>query len=144
MDSREIEEMLRQDRAEWDVLARLLDSHPEQPLHAEGAPWTARDIYAHVAHWMAHSNTNMQALLSGGTTSDIEETDEVNTLWQQEDSRLSLEAARRWASETFERRLQVIHAIAPDAWNAELEAIARCDGFEHYVSHRLWIMPVRL
>lgn len=66
--------------------------------------------------------------------------DEINARWQQEDSALSLEEARRQAWKTFERRLRAIEAVPPDQWEPLLEEVAREDDAKHYAVHRNFVV----
>jgi hypothetical protein len=141
MDAEAVAAMLRQDRAEWEVLVAVLEAHPDENLHGPGSPsWTSRDVYAHLARWIEHSTARLEASLAGRTLPPLEGTDdEINARWQLEDSRLSLGEARQRAHTAFERRLQAITAVPADHWDAELDAVARVDGAEHYRGHRSYI-----
>ena len=138
MDAREIEAMFQEDQAQWDRLVSLLEAHPEESLHGPGSPsWTSRDVYAHLARWIELSTAQLKARLAGTPVPIAEGTDdEINARWQQEDSRLSLAEARAWAQRAFEERIQTIRAVPSNQWNRRLEATARGDGAEHYVSHQ--------
>lgn len=137
-----VAEMLRQDRVEWEALVVVLDSHPEGALHDPESPaWTSRDVYAHLACWMAHSSADMEARLAGATRPQPQGTDdEINARWQREDSGLSLAEARERARNAFERRLRLIKSVPADRWDAVLEAMARADGSDHYRGHRSYIV----
>jgi hypothetical protein len=134
--------MLRDDRAEWEALVDGLAARPEERLHDSGSsPWTSRDVYAHLARWIAHSTARLEARLAGRTLPPLEGTDdEINARWQQEDSGLSLGEAREHAEAAFERRLRAIEAVPADHWDEEIERIARADGAEHYRGHRSYIV----
>lgn len=139
MKAEDIKAMLREDRTEWNALSATLDAHPDDVLFNPGS-WNSRDIYAHLAHCMSHSISQLEAILSGTTipaTSDTE--DEENARWKEEDETLSLEQAREWANKEFQRRLQLIESIAPDKWSEKLDAMARGDGADHYRDHREYI-----
>jgi hypothetical protein len=141
MDSEAVQEMLREDRAEWEALVAVLDAHPEGPLHDPSSPsWTSRDVYTHLARWIEHSTDDLEAWLAGRGITVIEGTDdEINARWQQEDSRLSPDEARERAQRAFEQRIQAIEAVPQDRWDDQLEAIARADGAEHFRGHRSYI-----
>jgi len=141
VDQAAVTQMLSRDRAEWNLLVAILDAHPDEVLHKpESPPWTSRDIYAHLARWLNHSNKDMETYCAGGSDSPpIDNADEINYWWQQEDSELSLAEARERAFEAFEKRLQIIASIQPDQWDKELERIARYDGSEHLSAHRGYI-----
>jgi hypothetical protein len=136
--------MLREDRAQWEALAKVLEAHPGGTLHDAGSPWwTSRDVYAHLARWIERSTAHLEARLAGRTLPPLEGTDDdINARWQQEDSRLSVGEARERARTAFERRLRVIDGVAIDRWNEELQAIARADGADHYRAHRNYIVVV--
>lgn len=132
--------MLAEDRSEWQRLSGILDAHPTQPVHAAGAAWTSRDIYAHLARWMERSMSDLQARLEGHPLAPLPGTDdEINARWQDEDSRLTFQQARQWAWRAFEQRIRTIEAVPMDRWSRELLAVASADGGEHYRSHREWI-----
>ncbi len=141
MDAEAVAEMLREDRAEWEALVAVLEAHPEGSLHDPNSPdWTSRDVYAHLARWIEHSTARLGAHLAGRSHPRLEGTDdEVNARWQQEDSALSLAEARQRARAAFEHRIDAIEAVPPDRWDAEVEAIGRADGAQHYRAHRGYI-----
>jgi hypothetical protein len=138
MNKQEAGEMLKKDRLEWEALTRILDAHPDESLHdPKTPPWNSRDVYAHLARWNEHSNKNIKAYCTGRSSTTHEGTDdETNALWQQEDSRLSLDEAREKAGKAFEQRLRIIRAIPESRWDEELEKIVFYDGWKHYSTHR--------
>jgi hypothetical protein len=142
VDDEAVAAMLREDRDQWQELVALLEANPEGSLHAPGSPsWTSRDIYAHLARWIEHSAAALEARRAGRTHPPLEGTDdEINARWQQEDSGLTLDEARRRAQAAFDSRLRAIQAVPADRWDGELEAIARADGAEHYRGHRRYIV----
>ena len=141
MDSEAVAAMLGRDRAEWEALVAALEAHPEDVLHeANALPWMSRDVYAHLARWMERSTAELRACLDGRALRQLEGTnDEINARWQEENSGLSLDEARKRAQQGFEQRLRVIEAVPAGRWDTVLEAIARADGAEHYASHRRYI-----
>ncbi len=138
MNAEAVTAMLREDRAEWEALVAVLEAHPEGSLHAAGSPpWTSRDVYAHLARWIAYSTDDLEARLAGRTLPPLDGTDdEINARWQREDSGLSPAEARTRALAAYERRIRVVQAVPADRWNQGLEMIARADGSEHYAAHR--------
>ncbi len=141
MDAEAIVVMLREDRAQWEALTAVLDSHPERSLHDPSSPpWTSRDVYAHLARWIERSTSELGVRLEGGTLQQLAGTDdEINARWQQEDSELSLDEARERAQQAFERRLRAIEGVPTDRWDEVLGTIARADGAEHYAGHRSYV-----
>ena len=116
MNAAAIAAMLDEDRREWALLSEALDAHPEGALHDPESPeWTARDVYAHLARWIAHSTDDLESVLAGGGIKPIEgDDDTVNARWQAEDSSLTLDEARAKAQEVFERRITAIESVAAD------------------------------
>ncbi len=141
MDTEAVAAMLREDRAEWEVLVAVLEAHPQNSLHHPSSPrWTSRDVYAHLARWIERSTDALEARLAGRALPPLEGTDdEINARWQQEDSALSLGEARERAQQAFERRLRAIEGVPTDRWDEMLEAMARADGAEHYAGHRSYL-----
>lgn len=142
MKSEAIAEMLREDRAEWEALVAILEAHPDGPLHNPNSPaWTSRDVYAHLARWIAHSTDAFEAHRAGrGPPPDQPGTDdEINARWQAEDASLSLAQARDRAHAAYERRLSAIRSAADVVWNNALRATAHADGYRHYEAHRRYI-----
>jgi hypothetical protein len=140
MDQEMVRQMLDKDRAEWSLLAEVLDAHPDAVLHKSGAPWTNRDIYAHLARWLNHSNNDMKTYCSGGSDSPpVDNADEINFYWQQQDTELTLAEARERAFEAFVKRLEIVASIPPEQWDTELDRIALYDGWNHYSTHRGYI-----
>lgn len=135
--------MLDDDHREWALLCETLDAHPTGALHDPESPeWNARDVYAHLARWIAHSTDDLESVLAGGGLTGIAEggdDDEINARWQSEDSSMTLVEARTKAQQAFERRVQAIESVPADRWNAALEAIAHADDAVHYQKHRGYI-----
>ncbi|OGO40405.1 MAG: hypothetical protein A2147_02475 [Chloroflexi bacterium RBG_16_57_8] len=146
MNEQQLEQMLFSDRAEWHRLVAILDAHPNEVLHSENSPrWTSRDVYAHLARWIAYSNREMIAYLSGDATSpsfDDSDIDKINSAWQKEDSGMSLGQARRRAHEMFEERMNMLEAIPLNRWDETLQKMARYDGSEHLAAHRGYIRAI--
>jgi len=133
--------MLEQDRIEWGKLTAVLDAHPAEILHGAGAEaWRSRDVYAHLARWMEHSNRNIKAFCLGKSLLEMEGGgDQINNRWKKEDEALSFEEARDKAQQEFKKRLRIIRAIPPDKWDAGLQKIVDFDGTQHYSMHRRYI-----
>ena len=142
MDDEAVAAMLREDRAEWEVLVALLEAHPNESLHDPSEPtWNSRDIFAHFARWIERSTQQLEARLAGSKRPSLEGTDdEINARWQQEDSRLTLDEAREWAQRAFAQRIKAIEAVPQDRWDETLERIARADGADHFRGHRGYIV----
>ncbi len=141
MNKETVTQMISKDRAEWNLLASILDAHPAEVLHSpQSPPWTSRDVYAHLARWLNNSNKDMESYCSGGDISPhFDNIDELNSRWQKEDSVLSLAEARTRALEAFSNRLAIIASIPMNRWDEKLERIASYDGAEHLVGHRKFI-----
>jgi hypothetical protein len=137
--------MFAEDRTEWAALCALLDAHPEGALHDPESPeWTARDVYTHLARMMETTTNVMEAKLAGHTIPDWgngsdEIENKTNARIQEQYSHLSLEEARAWAQEQFERRIRVIESVPADGWDDQMDELARADGGEHYRGHRSYI-----
>jgi hypothetical protein len=139
MKAEDVATMIAEDRREWSLLCEALDGHPEGALHDPESPeWTALDVYAHLARWIAHSTDDLESVLAGGGLTPIEGSgdDEINARWQSEDSSMTLDEARAKAQQAFERRVRAIESVAADRWNPALEAIAHADDAVHYRAHR--------
>ena len=142
MDEAAVTQMIARDRVEWDRLTAVLDAHPGDVLHKAGAPWTSRDIYAHLARWLVHSNADMEAHRAGlpiSPPSDAADAEAINARWQKEDAVLTLVEARARAFGAFERRDQIIRSIRADEWDSTLERICHYDGWAHLEMHRRYI-----
>ena len=142
MNTDKVQAMLRIDRIGWDALVSLLDTRPGESLHDPASPrWTSRDVYAHFARWLNHSNACIEACCAGRELPSLDGTpEEMNTRWQREDSRMSLDDAREKALTAFARRMDIIASIPPDKWDEELERIVRYDGAAHYTQHLNYIV----
>ncbi len=143
MDPETVQQMLREDRAEWDALCVVLDARPSGPLHDPESPeWTARDVYAHLARWINHSTDAFESWL---TTRSLPKPglegndDEINARWQAEDADLTLDEARELAQQAFDRRIRAIESAPSDRWDAILDATGNADGARHYRNHRRYI-----
>jgi hypothetical protein len=141
MDSEAVKKMLLEDRREWDSLVALLEARPQEHLHDPESPeWVSRDVYTHLASWMAHSTGELKARLAGRTLPPLEGSDdEINAGFQAQHRRMSLDEARAWARREFDRRIEAIEAVPPERWDPMLEAVARADGAHHYRAHHAYI-----
>jgi hypothetical protein len=141
MEAVKVSQLILEDRRQWQLLVAVLDAHSDKPLHGNPAtPWKSQDVYAHLARWLERSNGHMIAYIHGhnlSTTNDNPE--ELNSLWQMEDSHMSLTEARTKANQAFEERIRILHSIPPEKWDFKLEKIAAYDGAEHYKAHRNYI-----
>ena len=138
----DIETMLQRDEDEWLALVSILDAAADTVVHDPPAPpWNARDVYAHLARWIAHSTAAFEAHRDGrDPPPDPPGTDdEINARWQAEDAPLSLAQARERAHAAYGRRLSAIGSTAAGAWDNVLRATAHADGYHHYESHRRYI-----
>ena len=138
----DIEAMLQRDESEWRTLISILDAAGDTVVHEPAVPpWNARDVYAHLARWIAHSTDAFEAHREGrDPPPDPPGTDdEVNARWQEDDVSLSFAQARERAHAAYERRLSMITSTADDTWTNVLRATAHADGYRHYESHRRYI-----
>ena len=142
MNTEEVKAMLCIDHIVWNALVCLLEKHPEENLHDPASPpWTSRDVYAHLARWLEHSNACIEAYCANRELPKLEAApEEMNTRWQREDSRLSLDEARQKARDAFSRRMNIIEAIPPGKWDDNLEHLVRYDGAWHYAKHINYIV----
>ncbi len=143
MDVRDVESMLGEDRAEWEALVALLEARGGVGnVHADSAPsWTSRDVFAHLARWIAHSTADLEGWLEGRPIASLDGSDEeINARWQAEDSALDVATARERAQSAFDRRVRAIESVPAERWaDAALVKIARADGAEHYRAHREYL-----
>jgi hypothetical protein len=140
MDASKISQIILEDHRQWQLLICILDAHSDKALHAPPSqPWISRDVYAHLSRWLEHSNRNMTAYIHGHNLSSIADPEEMNSLWQIEDSQMSLAEARHKARQAFEERINILHSIPLEKWDYTLEKITEYDGAEHYKAHRNYI-----
>jgi len=137
MKKEDVEVLLRFDAIVWKELVSVLEAHPEESLHAPTSPrWTSRDVYAHMARWLNHSNKLIQAYCAGQALPELEGTpEERNIRWQHEDSKMELQNAKEKAQAAFSERQRIVASIPLDKWDKELEHIVRYDGATHYAAH---------
>jgi hypothetical protein len=142
MNADKVQAMLRMDRIGWDALSSLLDAHPGESLHDPASPrWTSRDVYAHLARWLEHSNACIEAYCAGGELPTLDGTpEEMNARWQREDHRMSLDKTREKALAAFEHRLEIVAAIPPGKWDEKLDRIVSYDGAAHYAQHMNYVV----
>ena len=141
MEAIKISQIILEDRRQWQLLVAVLDAHSDRDLHGSpGNPWKSRDVYAHLARWLEHSNLDMMAYIHGHNLSPpISNPDELNSLWKMEDSNLSFSEARLKAHRAFDERVRILYTIPLDKWDFRLEKVAEYDGSEHYKAHRNYI-----
>jgi hypothetical protein len=136
MNAEQVKALLAIDLMVWDELAWLLEKHPDVNLHDKGLPWTNRDVYAHFARWFNRSNAHIEAYCNGKELPQLSKTpEEMNDIWQEEDSVLTLAEARTKAGVAFTSRMVAIESIPLDKWDAELEKLVSYDGAAHYAKH---------
>jgi hypothetical protein len=137
MNPEHIRAMLCIDHIVWNALVCLLEKHPEESLHGPASPrWTSRDVYAHLARWLNHNNACIEAYCAGTELPQhLKAPEEMNDIWQQEDSVLTLADARTKAMAAFARRMGIIEAIPLDKWDGELGKLVSYDGATHYAMH---------
>jgi hypothetical protein len=142
MKKEDVEVMLRIDSVVWNELVSVLAAHPEESLHAPTSPrWTSRDVYAHMARWLNHSNRLIEAYCDGQTLPLPEATpEEMNSRWQQEDRVMELNDVKEKAQIAFSRRQRIIESIPLNQWDNKLERIVRYDGATHYAAHLNYIV----
>ena len=142
MNAEEVKAMLCIDHIVWNALVCLLEKHPRENLHESGSqPWTSRDVYAHFARWLNHSNACIEASCAGKELPIHPfSPEEMNDLWQKEDSVLTLADARTKAMTALTRRMGIIESIPPGKWDGELEKLVRYDGASHYAMHINYIV----
>ena len=140
MNAEQVKALLAIDLMVWDELAWLLEKHPDVNLHDKGLPWTNRDVYAHFARWFNHSNAHIEAYCNGKELPQLSKTpEEMNDIWQEEDSVLTLAEARTKAGVAFTSRMVAIESIPLDKWDAELEKLVSYDGAMHFAAHLNYI-----
>ena len=141
MDSEHVKAILTADLIVWDELTCLLEKHPDKNLHAGSLLWTSRDVYAHFARWLNHSNVCIEAYCAGRDLPRLPAAPEtMNDIWQQEDQRLSLAEARSKAGVALASRLAAIESIPDSKWDARLWELVNYDGSMHYAAHLNYIM----
>jgi hypothetical protein len=142
MNPEAIKTMLNIDLMVWNELACLLEKHPEENLHDSASPaWTARDVYAHLARWLNRNNAHIEAYCAGKELPPFSKSpEEMNDIWQKEDSVMSLTQARTKAGVALASRIAAIEAVPTERWNAEMYRLATIDGASHYAQHINYIM----
>jgi hypothetical protein len=145
MNAEEAKAMLCIDHIVWNALVCLLEKHPEESLHDPASPrWTSRDVYAHFARWFNRSNAHIEAYCNGKELPQLSKApEEMNDIWQKEDSVLTLADARTKAMDAFARRLGIIESIPLAKWDDNLERMSRYDGAWHYAMHINYIVVTK-
>jgi hypothetical protein len=142
MNAEEVKAMLCIDHIVWNALVCLLEKHPQENLHGPTSPcWTSRDVYAHFARWLNRNNASIEAFCAGRELPQLSKSpEEMNDIWQKEDSVLTLADARTQAMYAFARRMSIVENIPLAKWDAELEKLVRYDGAAHYATHINYIV----
>jgi hypothetical protein len=141
MNAEQVKALLTTDLIMWNELACLLEKHPDVNLHAKSLPWTSRDVYAHLARWLNHNNSCIEAYCAGKKQPHLSATPlEMNDIWQKEDSLLTLAQARTKAGVAFTSRMVAIESIPLDKWDAEMAKLVNVDGAIHYAMHINYIV----
>ncbi len=66
--------------------------------------------------------------------------DEWNARLRERYQHMSLEEARKWASEAFEYRKRAIESVPLDRWDDELIEVASHDGADHFRGHLSYLV----
>jgi hypothetical protein len=144
MDAATIRAQTADDRNEWARLQAVLDAHPDGPLHDPDSPdWASRDVYTHLAHmmqWTAGETERVAAGEPGRTPDASVSEDEWNARLRERYGQMSLEEARRWANEAFERRERAIESVPLERWDEELVEVASHDGADHFRGHLSYLV----
>jgi len=141
MNAEVLKTMITIDLIVWDELTLLLEKRPGENLHAAGPPWTSRDVYAHFARWFNHNNSLIEAYSAGRALPRLPApAEEMNALWEKEDSVLTLDEARRKAGVALASRFAAIEAVPLEKWDAELQRIVSYDGAMHFAAHLNYIV----
>lgn len=144
MDAATIRAQTADDRNEWARLQAVLDAHPDGPLHDPDSPdWTSRDVYTHLAHMMQWTAGEIERVAAGEprrTPDASVSEDEWNARLRERYGQMSLEEARRWANEAFERRERAIESVPLERWDEELVEVASHDGADHFRGHLSYLV----
>lgn len=144
MDAATIRAQTADDRNEWARLQAVLDAHPDGPLHDPEAPdGTSRDVYTHLAHMMQWTAGEIERVAAGEprrTPDASVSEDEWNARLRERYRKLSLEEARRWANEAFERRERAIESVPLERWDEVLVEVASHDGADHFRGHLSYLV----
>jgi len=129
--------ILREDRECWGKLVAALDAHPSGSVNSPGTPvWTSRDVYAHLSRWMDFNIHAIGELTAGKRFPKLAQTtDEINNVWQIEDSRLTLAEARARAHASYEKWMRTLDALPAGQLTGIIERIVLAGGTEHYLEH---------
>jgi hypothetical protein len=117
-DRRDRETVLHEGDAAWQELCAALEAAPEPGLYGvDGDQWTARDVYAHFAHYHEASRDALAKALAGDRNSwPSEGEDVINARWKAADLALSLEHCRRWANESRQAHRAMLFELTPEQW----------------------------
>ena len=144
MDAATIRAQVADDRAEWTRLRERLDAHPDGPLHDPEAPeWTSRDVYTHLAQMMQWTAKEIERVAAGepkrAYDTSVSE-DDWNAKLRERYQLMTLDEARKWANEAFERRERAIESVSLDRWDDELIEVASHDGADHFRGHLSYLV----
>ena len=144
MDAATIRAQVADDRAEWTRLRERLDAHPDGPLHDQEAPeWTGRDVYTHLAQMMQGTAKEIERVAAGEPKRTYDTSvseDDWNAKLRERYQHMSLDEARKWANEAFERRERAIKSVPLDRWDDELIEVASHDGADHFRGHLSYLV----
>ncbi len=144
MEAATIRAQVADDRAEWARLRAKLDAHPDGPLHDPEAPeWTSRDVYTHLAQMMQWTAKEIERVAAGEPKRTYDTSvseDDWNAKLRERYQHMTLDEAREWANEAFERRERAIESVPLDRWDDELLEVASHDGADHFRGHLSYLV----
>jgi hypothetical protein len=102
----------------WQELCAKLDASPEGGLYGDaGEEWTARDVYAHFAHYHEATREALRKALAGDPKPWGTESEHViNARWKAADAALTLARCRRWAEVSREELRALLLSLTPEQW----------------------------
>ena len=133
----ERERTLARGEAVWEALCAALDADPDARHHQPpAAPWTARDIYAHLARWHADTLAALEHLRAGRPVPQpVEDDDTLNARWAAADAHLTTAAARARCAASRVALLAALRALSAAEWERFGRRWAADVDGRHYQAH---------
>lgn len=130
------EALWRDADARWRRFTEVLDRAPEHRIRGAATDWTARDEYAHFAHWLEFAGGHARARFEGTPPPPpIADEDEQNDAWAAGDRALTLAQAKARCEAARQGYIDLIQGLPAERRTERVAAVVRGGLVGHFDTH---------